>query len=106
MLLVGLHSLRRNHPDLRHEVELLPLREDHLAGAAGRASLYVTTLATMMGLHIRVGTEDTPWKFPHRDEHVDDNLAMFRMAREIASLHGREPASANEYRKMIGKPER
>ena len=35
--------------------------------AAGRASLYMTTLATMMGLHIRVGTEDTPWKYPNSD---------------------------------------
>lgn len=74
--------------------------------AAGRASLYVTTLATMMGLHIRVGTEDTAWKFPGRNEHLSDNLEMFRMAREIAALHGREPATANEYRKMIGKPQR
>ena len=74
--------------------------------AAGRASLYVTTLATMMGLHIRVGTEDTPFKFPGRDDTVTDNLEMFRMARQIAELHGREPATANEYRRMIGKPDR
>lgn len=74
--------------------------------AAGRASLYVTTLATMMGLHIRVGTEDTPWKFPGRDEVVEGNREMFTMAREIAALHGRKPATANEYRKLIGKPER
>ncbi|UCV17782.1 3-keto-5-aminohexanoate cleavage protein [Ferribacterium limneticum] len=74
--------------------------------AAGRASLFVTTLATMMGLHIRVGTEDSAYKFPGRDDPVGSNLEMFLMAREIAALHGREPASANEYRKMIGKPER
>jgi uncharacterized protein (DUF849 family) len=74
--------------------------------AAGRASLYMTTLATMMGLHIRVGTEDTPWKYPNSDERLKSNLEMFRMAKDIAALLGRKPATANEYRELIGKPAR
>src|ERR1700730_4264795 len=74
--------------------------------AAGRASLYMTTLATMMGLHIRIGTEDTPWKYPNSDERLKDNLEMFNMARDIAGLLGRTPATANEYRALIGKPSR
>ncbi|AUT63172.1 3-keto-5-aminohexanoate cleavage protein [Paraburkholderia sp. SIMBA_049] len=72
--------------------------------AAGRASLYMTTLATMMGLHIRVGTEDTPWKYPNSDERLQSNLEMFQMAKDIAGLLGRKPATANEYRQLIGKP--
>jgi uncharacterized protein (DUF849 family) len=74
--------------------------------AAGRASLYMTTLATMMGLHIRVGTEDTPWKYPNSDERLKSNLEMFKMAKDIAALLGRKPATANEYRELIGKPAR
>ncbi|MFM0514760.1 3-keto-5-aminohexanoate cleavage protein [Paraburkholderia sp. RL17-373-BIF-A] len=74
--------------------------------AAGRASLYMTTLATMMGLHIRVGTEDTPWKYPNSDERLKSNLEMFMMAKDIAALLGRKPATANEYRELIGKPAR
>ena len=74
--------------------------------AAGRASLYMTTLATMMGLHIRVGTEDTPWKYPNSDERLQSNLEMFQMAKDIAGLLGRKPATANEYRQLIGKPVR
>ncbi|EHP41084.1 hypothetical protein OR16_21818 [Cupriavidus basilensis OR16] len=74
--------------------------------AAGRATLYMTTLATMLGLNIRVGTEDTPWKYPNSDARLRDNLEMFRMARDIAALHGRRPASADGYRRMIGKPAR
>jgi uncharacterized protein (DUF849 family) len=74
--------------------------------AAGRASLYMTTLATMMGLHIRVGTEDTPWKYPNSDERLQSNLEMFQMAKDIAGLLGRKPATANEYRELIGKPAR
>jgi 3-keto-5-aminohexanoate cleavage enzyme len=74
--------------------------------AAGRAGLYMTTLATMMGLHIRIGTEDTPWKHPNSDVHLKDNLEMFNMARDIAGLLGRTPATANEYRALVGKPAR
>ena len=74
--------------------------------AAGRATLYMTTLATMMGLHIRVGTEDTPWKYPNSDERLKSNLEMFTMARDIAGLLGRKPATANEYRQLIGLPTR
>lgn len=72
--------------------------------AAGRATLYMTTLATMMGLHIRVGTEDTYWKYPNSDELLEGNLQMFQMAKEIAGLHGRSVATADEYRQMIGLP--
>jgi 3-keto-5-aminohexanoate cleavage enzyme len=73
--------------------------------AAGRAGLYMTTLATMAGLHIRVGIEDTPWKHPNSNALLKDNLEMFNMARELAALLGRAPASANDYRALIGKPE-
>ena len=71
--------------------------------AAGRATLYMTTLATMMGLHIRVGVEDTPWKFPNRNTRLANNLEMLTMARGLAGLLGRKPASADHYRKLIGR---
>ncbi|MDQ8757432.1 3-keto-5-aminohexanoate cleavage protein [Sphingosinicella sp. LHD-64] len=70
--------------------------------AAGRATMYMTTLATMMGLHIRVGVEDTPWKYPNSDARLASNLEMFNMAKDIAALHGRRPATADEYRGLIG----
>jgi 3-keto-5-aminohexanoate cleavage enzyme len=69
--------------------------------AAGRATLYMTTLATMMGLHIRVGTEDTPWKYPNSNERLKSNLEMFGMARDLAGLLGRTPATADEYRGFL-----
>jgi uncharacterized protein (DUF849 family) len=70
--------------------------------AAGRSALYMTTLATMMGLHIRVGTEDTYWRSPLSDDVIASNLEMFRMARSIAELLGRDVATADEYRGFIG----
>jgi 3-keto-5-aminohexanoate cleavage enzyme len=70
--------------------------------AAGRATFYMTTLATMLGLHIRVGTEDTYWRSPLSDEMVTSNVEMLTRARTIAELLGREVATADEYRAVIG----
>lgn len=70
--------------------------------AAGRATYYMTTLATMLGAHVRVGTEDTIWKYPNSDEAVASNLEMFSTAKRIAELHGRKVATAEQYRQIIG----
>jgi 3-keto-5-aminohexanoate cleavage enzyme len=70
--------------------------------AAGRATLYLTTLATMLGVNIRVGLEDTMWRYPNSDERFSSNLDMFQRARTIAELHGRRVATAGEYRADLG----
>jgi hypothetical protein len=59
----------------------------------------------MMNRLYENGIEDTPWKHPNSDELLKDNLEMFTMARDLAGLLGRVPASANDYRALIGKPE-
>jgi len=70
--------------------------------AAGRATLYLTTLATMLGVNIRVGLEDTMWRYPNSDEQFSSNLEMFQKAKTIAELHGRHVATAGEYRADLG----
>lgn len=70
--------------------------------AAGRSTLYMTTLATMMGLHIRVGVEDTLWKYPNQNVELKTNLEMFTMAKDIAGQLGRTPGDANYYRSLVG----
>lgn len=73
---------------------------------AGRANLYITTLATMLGLNIRVGLEDSGWKHPNRDELTASNLELFTRAQTIAAELGRTVATADEYRTQIGLPAR
>lgn len=70
--------------------------------AAGRSTYYMTTLATMLGLNIRVGTEDTVWKYPNSDELLESNLEMFTTARDIAAMLGRKVMSAKQYRRTLG----
>ncbi len=70
--------------------------------ASGRASSYLATLAMMMGLHVRVGMEDTMYRYPHKDELIKSNADVVRDTIQMAKLLGRRPATAAEYRKLIG----
>ena len=71
--------------------------------AGGRASLYLANLALLLGLHVRVGMEDTVWKWPHRDELIESNAAVFAMVRDMALALGREVMPADECRIVFGE---
>lgn len=73
-----------------------------LVCASGRACHYLTTLAMLLGLHVRVGTEDTVWRYPHKDEIVESNAQMVETAVQMAQLLGRRVATAEEYRDILG----
>lgn len=75
-----------------------------LVCAAGRAAMYLVTAACLLGLHIRVGMEDTVWLWPHRNDRVQSNLQYLEMAKTMAATLGREVATRSEYREMVGMP--
>ncbi|MGW5202526.1 3-keto-5-aminohexanoate cleavage protein [Streptomyces spiralis] len=70
--------------------------------AAGRAGHYLATQALLLGLHVRVGTEDTAWRFPHRDELLSSSVEMVERVKVTAEALGRRLATAEEFRRMIG----
>ncbi len=72
--------------------------------AAGRATGYLTTLAMLLGLHVRIGMEDTVWRYPHRDDLLEDNPTAVASAVTIANELGRRVATPEEFRGMIGLP--
>ncbi len=72
----------------------------------GRASSYLVTMAMLLGLHVRVGMEDTWVKWPHKDDIIKSNAKVFADMMALANLLGRKPATANEYRALIGLPTR
>jgi len=69
--------------------------------AAGRASMHVATLAAAMGLHIRVGMEDTYYRWPHRDDRVESNVQALQLAKHLAEAVGRPVATPAEYGEMM-----
>ncbi|HKY91118.1 MAG TPA: 3-keto-5-aminohexanoate cleavage protein [Nevskiaceae bacterium] len=76
-----------------------------LVCAAGRASMHLATLAASIGLHIRIGMEDTYYAWPHREDRLTSNLQAFKLAQHISEAVGRPIATRAEYRRMIGLPE-
>jgi 3-keto-5-aminohexanoate cleavage enzyme len=70
--------------------------------SAGRASSYVTTLAMLLGCHVRVGKEDTIFRTPHKNDLIVTNKQAVEQTVAIASMLGREPMSAAEYREAVG----
>lgn len=76
---------------------------------SGRAGIYGVMLAAMYGPPIigaRIGMEDSIWMRPFDDEPVKDNPAIMREIVKGLEFLGRRPATANEYRQMIGLQER
>jgi 3-keto-5-aminohexanoate cleavage enzyme len=73
--------------------------------AAGRASTYLTAQALLMGLHVRVGMEDTVWLWPHRNDLITSNVEHVRMAVQLVELLGRRVATPAEYRQLVGMGE-
>lgn len=73
-----------------------------IVSQSGRASSYLVALSIMLGVHVRVGMEDTIWQFPHKPDPIANNYDQVKMAVDIAKYLGRRPATADEYRKMIG----
>jgi 3-keto-5-aminohexanoate cleavage enzyme len=56
----------------------------------------------LLGLNIRVGKEDTIWEYPHKDNLIKSNAEIYKRTVQIAKALGREPATPDEYVKMMG----
>lgn len=89
---------------LLHVVELIR-QVDPLAiikvCAAGRPSSYITTQAMLLGLDIRPGLGETPWRVPHRPERLRDAVMAVTDAVTVARGLGRDPIDASEYSRML-----
>lgn len=70
--------------------------------AAGRASLYLATMAAVLGLHVRVGMEDTIWRWPHRDDLITSNVQALEQTKLLAQALGRDVATPRRYREIMG----
>lgn len=69
---------------------------------SGRAGHYLATAAMMLGLHIRVGTEDMCFRYPHKNELLESNAECLERVKVTAGALGRRFATAAEFRSMLG----
>ena len=72
-----------------------------IACTGGRTSSHLATLAILLGVHVRVGMEDTVWKWPHRDDLIASNVEVFSQISGVAAALGRELMSGDEYRERM-----
>ncbi|HUH52459.1 MAG TPA: 3-keto-5-aminohexanoate cleavage protein [Microbacteriaceae bacterium] len=73
-----------------------------IISAAGQAPTYVTTQAALMGLNVRVGMEDTYYKWPNSKELLSSNSEATKFAIDIAKLLNISVATPKEAREMLG----
>lgn len=88
-----------------HMVALLPPGAIWAAGGIGRYQLDANLMALAAGGHVRVGLEDNPCMDRARKVPADNVRLVERIVR-IARDIGREPASPDEARAIIGLPSR
>jgi len=73
----------------------------------GHGGLWQLVFAAMYGppvIGVRMGTEDSMFMYPHKDELVADNPGLVKQFVAILKAIGRRPATASEFRKAIGEP--
>jgi 3-keto-5-aminohexanoate cleavage enzyme len=92
-----------SYPTVQSTIDLLrDFPEDSLwlCSGIGPFQLPLTTLATLMGGHVRVGLEDNVYY--RRGEKVRSNEQLVQRAARIAHELGREVATPGEARRMLG----
>jgi uncharacterized protein (DUF849 family) len=77
-----------------------------MVNASGRAGHYLAAQAMLMGLHVRTGTEDMAFRFPHRDELLASNTECIARVKKTAEALGRRLATPAEYRALVGATKR
>ena len=69
--------------------------------AAGRATYYAAVISILLGGHVRIGMEDTIFRYPFRDELIRSNAEEVRRIRALIEMLGREVACPEDYLTMV-----
>jgi len=105
----GMHNTAPTYPDpwgylyLLGMMKMMPEGSVIGISAGGRNWLPLSVFAMLMGVDsVRVGMEDHLWMFPHKDEKIKHNADEVRKIVNIARELGREIASPDQARKIMG----
>jgi len=101
ILLGSLGTLSSSPFNLATMVRELPTGTTWAAAGIGRFQLSTNALAITMGGHVRVGLEDNIW-FDHERTTLATNPGLIERLVGIARACGREVATPDEARAMIG----
>jgi uncharacterized protein (DUF849 family) len=105
ILLGSLGTLAATPHNLTTMIQALPQMTTWSAAGIGRFQFYVNNLAIAMGGHVRVGLEDNLWFDPARTQPAT-NAGLIERLVKVAHAVGREIATPDEARSLIGMPPR
>jgi uncharacterized protein (DUF849 family) len=105
LLLGSLGTLAATPHNLTTLVRALPDGTTWSGAGIGRFQFHVNSMAIAMGGHVRVGLEDNLWFDRDRTE-LATNLKLIERLVKLAQAAGREIASPDEARAIIGLPRR
>lgn len=86
--------------NLLHLVESIPPGSTWTVAGMGRHELPLATAAILLGGHVRVGFEDNIYY--EKGVLAESNARLVERVVRVARIHGREPASPGEARRLLG----
>lgn len=101
IILGSVYSTQARMSDLAYLTGLLPQDAVWAGGGIGVFQLVVNAGAMLMGGHVRVGLEDNIW-YDTQKRQLATNEGGIRRIRRIADELGREVATAEEARELLG----
>jgi uncharacterized protein (DUF849 family) len=105
LLLGSLGTLSASPLHLALLAQALPAESTWAAAGIGRFQFAVNALAIASGGHVRVGLEDNLWFDPDREQPAT-NAGLVERLVALAQACGREVATPEQARAMIGLPQR
>lgn len=92
-----------NYINVMSLYQTLPARAVRGICAGGRNWLPFTVMGILLGADmVRVGMEDSVYVHPHRDEKLQTSAQAVELVRSVAESLGREIATPDEARKILG----
>jgi len=71
--------------------------------SGGRNWLPITLEAILRGVdYVRIGIEDYYWMYPHKDEVIQENMAVVQKIIDFCEIIGREVATPEQARDILG----
>jgi len=101
LLLGSLGTIPADIRDLAYLVDSLPLGSTWSATGIGRFQTQINVAAILMGGHVRVGIEDSIY-YNYPKKELTTNEKLVKRIVKIANELGREIATPNEARKILG----
>jgi 3-keto-5-aminohexanoate cleavage enzyme len=105
----GMHNAAETYPDpwgimyVLGMMKMMPEDSVVAMSAGGRNWLALSAFAILMGADgVRVGLEDHIWMYPHKDEKIKESADATKKIGNIARELGREIATPEEARKIMG----